>query len=103
MGKYGRMVYEFRENLIAVTIPFATAEYGENPSMRVLSNPAGLTKMQERILNELRNNPNLTRSQLKVLLGVGETSVYKGMLILKERGIIERVGANKNGYWKVKD
>lgn len=44
-------------------------KYFEYPGMRVLSNPAGLTKTQERILNEIRNNPNVTRVQLMALLG----------------------------------
>lgn len=97
------MAYEFRENSIVVTIPFATAEYDEYPGMHVLSNPAGLTKTQERILNEIRNNPNVTRVQLMALLGVGETSINNGLANLRNKRIIERVGANKNGYWKVKD
>ena len=103
VSKYGREAYEFRENSIAVTIPFAHVDYDEEPAKHAISNPAGLTKIQEKILNEIRNNPNATIAQLSKLVGVGGTTIVKGLSELKNEGILERVGAKKNGYWKVRD
>jgi predicted HTH transcriptional regulator len=34
-------------------------------------------------------------------LGVSSRQVERSLAILKERSIIRRVGANKNGYWEV--
>ena len=36
-----------------------------------------------------------------VLAGVGKTTVDTSIAVLREAGIIERVGSNKKGYWKV--
>ena len=35
------------------------------------------------------------------LAGVGKTTVDTSIAVLRKAGIIERVGSNKKGYWKV--
>ena len=96
---YGPNVFEFRENSIVVTLPFrfvdaAPADQTVIPTDKPLPVP-------ERILLEIRNNPNVTQPQLAVLLGIGKTSVQNGISALKKSGRIERIGSNKTGYWKV--
>lgn len=49
----------------------------------------------------MRNNPNVTSSQLSKLLGISETAIEKNIKILKDNGMIERVGSKRNGYWMV--
>ena len=44
----------------------------------------------------------MTQVQLSVIVGMGLTAVEKNIRFLKENGYIERIGANKTGYWKVK-
>lgn len=34
---------------------------------------------------------------------LSEPGVNKNLKQLKEKGIIERVGSNKTGYWKIKE
>ena len=34
---------------------------------------------------------------------LSEPGVKKNLKQLKEKGIIERVGSNKTGYWKIKE
>ncbi len=49
----------------------------------------------------MRNNPNITKPELEKLVGVGKTSIDNAISVLKRKIIIERIGSNKNGYWKV--
>ena len=56
-----------------------------------------------KILLEIRNNPNVTQSQLVSLTGIGKTMVQKYISELKKERTIERVGSNKTGYWKILD
>jgi len=56
---------------------------------------------QIRILSEIRNNPNVTKSNLSNSLKLGKTTIDKGISVLKEKGFIKRIGSNKTGYWKV--
>ena len=60
-----------------------------------------LNRSQERIVSEIRNNPNATTYQLSVLVGISEKGIEKNLSILKKEKVIERVGSKKTGYWKI--
>lgn len=94
---YGREAFSFMENSIVVTIPLArlnaVGEKGPNPGQ--------LSPNRERILSEMRDNPNVTTAELQRILGISETAVENHIAFLKERGYIERLGSRKAGYWKV--
>ena len=51
----------------------------------------------------MRNNPNITSSQLASILGISTTAIEKNISYLKNKGYIQRIGSNKTGYWKVLD
>ena len=96
---YGKEAFEFRENSIVVTIPFekrilkvgdkfADKEKNLNPTRRL-------------ILKEMRNNPNITQIELMDIIGIGKTAIQNNISYLRKNGYIERIGSNKNGYWKV--
>lgn len=100
---YGRNAFEFRENSIVVTIPFNSIrkeEVGNKIGNKVGNKPA-LNERRMRIISEMRDNPNVTAAELHVMLGISETAVENNITFLKENGFIERVGAKKNGYWRV--
>lgn len=105
---YGKKAYEFKENAIVVKIPFNWINVmGENAGNKT-GNKAGnkseselLTNTQNKILAEIRNNPNITKARLVELLPVGKTTVDKGIHVLRKKGYIERIGSNKTGYWNV--
>lgn len=65
------------------------------------TNISELTETQNKLLVEIRNNPNITKAKLVEILPVGKTTIDKGMSVLKKKGYIERIGSNKSGYWKV--
>lgn len=92
---YGKDSIEFIENSIVVTIPFNW--------INVVGNKVGNKNISSKgkIMKEMRNNPNVTNKQLSILLGISETAVEKNIKLLKENGMVERVGSKKTGYWKV--
>jgi predicted HTH transcriptional regulator len=53
------------------------------------------------ILPEIEANPNFTTRQLSETLNIPFRNVQRYISNLREKGFIDRVGANKNGYWKV--
>ena len=55
-----------------------------------------------KVLAEIRNNPNITKNELTIKCDLGKTSIDNIISRLKKLGLIERVGSNKTGYWKVK-
>ena len=57
---------------------------------------------QEQILNILRIHPQTGRKELAKIIGITEDGIKKQLAKLKKEGMIERIGADNGGYWKVK-
>ena len=53
------------------------------------------------ILQLLGRNGRLTRKELMEMTGLSDSGVKKIIGSLRAAGLLERIGANKNGYWKV--
>ena len=101
---YGRDAYDFRENSIVVTIPFKWINVMGNKLGNKPGNKSSeLNDTQYRILSEIRNNPNVTKQQLAIILNKSKTTIDNGIAALREKRYIIRVGSNKTGYWKVQD
>lgn len=59
-----------------------------------------LNPTRQWIMEEIRNNPNITQPQLMAVIGIGKTAIQNNIAFLKKNGCIERVESNKNEYWK---
>ena len=53
------------------------------------------------VYNAIVSSPNDTRANLIVKLNVSESTVNRAILELKQKGIIERQGGKRYGYWKI--
>lgn len=60
-----------------------------------------LNKLQNSILKLIMDKPNITQEELARLLDVNKRTIIRNFKVLLENNYIERVGANKNGYWKI--
>ena len=54
-----------------------------------------------KILKLLNDNKNMTAKKIAEELNITEITVKRNLNILKQKGLIQRVGARKNGYWLV--
>ncbi len=57
-----------------------------------------LNASQIKVLTEIRNNPNIRKTELEIVCALGKTSIDNIIKVLKEKGYIEIVGSNKTGY-----
>ena len=60
-----------------------------------------LSKSEQRVVKLLVTDPRITIGALSRRLQLSEAGINKVLAALRKKGIIERVGANKNGSWKV--
>ena len=60
-------------------------------------------KSSEKILELLSVNQNMTIPQLAEELQITPRAVEKQIAALRGRGLLERVGPKKGGYWRIKD
>lgn len=85
------------------TIPFTRV--GDQQVGNKVANDVGnkkpLNDRRKKIIAEMRDNPNVTTAELHKMFGISETAVENNITFLKANGYVERVGAKKNGYWKV--
>ena len=56
---------------------------------------------QEKIINLMKKNPSITQVEMAKALDLTRDGISYNIKILKEKGIIERVGSTKNGIWKI--
>ena len=62
-----------------------------------------ITMEEVKILEIMKNKPDITIKQLTVILsGISNRTITRNIVILKKKGLLERVGSRKKGYWKVK-
>ena len=95
---YGRESISISERTIMVVIPFNRL----NSQSEIEGNKDGnknLNSTQIRVLAEIRNNPNITKKQLEMAIGVGKTAIDRSVAKLRNMEYIKRIGSNKTGYW----
>ena len=106
---YGDESYIFDGKFIKVVIPFDrsgftnTTQEIDNTTQKTTQGHESTTQKttQERLIELLKANPNLSRSDLATLLKLSEDGVKYQIKKLKDKGIIKRVGPDKGGYWEV--
>lgn len=94
---------EISENTIRVTIPFNFPTTPKSDMGDKVRDKVGvkLNDTQRKMLELLRDNPNLTQPQLMIALGLGETAVQNNISFLRNHEFIRRIGSKKTGYWEV--
>lgn len=56
---------------------------------------------QEKILELIKENSNITQVEMAEKLGITRDTISYNIKYLKDNGIIDRVGSNKRGSWKI--
>ena len=58
-----------------------------------------ISDRQSEILELIRENPSITRTELAGKLKINESAVQKHILMMKKMSLIERKGGKKAGRW----
>jgi len=97
---YGKSVFEFSKNYIDVTIPFKLKDE-TNQITSTKTTRKSPQEVRTEVVFLLKSNPYLSRADLAIALNVTEPSIRHHLETLKEKGIIQHIGPDKGGYWKV--
>lgn len=60
-----------------------------------------ITEKEERVLNILRNNKRIIKPDLMKISNLSSRTLDRVIASLKTKGLLKRIGANKNGSWEV--
>ena len=66
-----------------------------------INDPIKLNEREKNIIKLLKENNNLTRSQMAQRLKCSDSTVKRTLQAMSERGVIKRVGSNKKGEWVI--
>ena len=64
--------------------------------------PNKITENQRRIMEAIFENQYATHEKLSEIVGISARKIRENIAKLKTQGLLERVGPNKGGYWKIK-
>jgi len=65
-----------------------------------ISGQIGLTLRQNKILDLIRNDENISRKDIALELSINESAVGRHLETLKEKGMLKRIGGTR-GHWEV--
>lgn len=80
---------------------YGTYDLSNKNQKKFNNNELSLSKIQQEIINIIIEQPNITQSDIANKLKVSRQSIATNIKELKNSNVIERVGANKKGYWKI--
>ena len=61
----------------------------------------GITISEEKIINCIKENPDFNSAQIADFINLSSRQVERLLASLKSKGIIEHIGARRNGNWKI--
>lgn len=73
----------------------------ENISVNNKNITVKFTQTQKDILNLIKENPCITQNEIASKLNIARETVNRNMKKLQQEKIIQRLGADKNGSWKI--
>jgi ATP-dependent DNA helicase RecG len=60
------------------------------------------TSREAKVISLIKKNNSVSRKTVAQMLGISTATVARDIDSLKSKGIIERVGGDRGGYWKIK-
>ena len=60
-----------------------------------------VTDIEVKILELISNDPAITTSKIAAMLSVTRKTISIHMKNLKKNNVIERIGSDRKGYWKI--
>ena len=60
-----------------------------------------MSTTQQRILDLIIENNKISRNEIAFKIGINESAIQKQLNKLKQKGLLQRIGPDKGGYWKV--
>ncbi len=83
----------------AFTLEFSRIDRNNTPSNGEIN--GGITDIELMLFSTLKEHSRLTNTELAKILNKSERTISRLLATLKSKKLIERVGSNKTGYWKV--
>ncbi|WP_416242060.1 winged helix-turn-helix transcriptional regulator [Arenibacter sp. GZD-96] len=61
----------------------------------------GLVESQQKIVWLIAENTKISKQEMSELIGISSTAINNNIKCLKEKGLVERKGSQRTGYWEL--
>ena len=102
MQEFGEGIDRMFNEMAAAGLP--APEYRDNAFVlnAIIRNGAIIIPVTEQaVLSAIRKNPRITKAELQKVTSLGKSTIDRSIKALKEKCLIECVGSNKLGCWKI--
>ena len=96
----GTFKVTFRKEKKEISTKNETEQFSDRQDRTEMDRNEKMKPIQERILDLIMEDSKMTQIQMAEKLGVTRSTVSSNLKVLKEKGVIERIGSDRNGYWK---
>ena len=96
----GTFKVTFRKEKKEINTKNETEQFSDRQDRTEMDRNEKMKPIQERILDLIMEDSKMTQIQMAEKLGVTRSTVSSNLKVLKEKGVIERIGSDRNGYWK---
>ena len=108
LDAYDKSCFKFMEHFLRVSFKYKENpfEYENNTPKNgaisgVINDVKNINNNEQIIINIIIENPNISQKEISDISKIPYRTVQRLISSLKSKKIIERVGSNKSGYWKV--
>lgn len=93
---------EYRANafMLNATIRNGVINETDGAINGVINGAINLSAAEQSVMTAMKKSPRITREKLQNETTLGKSTIDRTIKALKEKGLIERIGPNKTGYWK---
>lgn len=103
MAAAGLPAPEYRNNafMLNATIRNGVISEADEVINEVTNGVINISVTEQAVLAALKKKERITKVELQKETSFGKSTIDRAIKVLKEKGLIERVGSNKTGYWKI--
>ena len=103
MAAAGLPAPEYRDNAFMLNATIRNGVINETDGVinDVINGAINISATEQAVLAALKKKPRITKVELQKETTLGKSTIDRAIKALKEKCLIERVGSNKTGYWKI--
>ena len=103
MAAAGLPAPEYRDNAFMLNATIRNEVINETDGVinKIINGAINISLTEQAVFASIKKKPRITKMELQKETSLGKSTIDRAIKALKEKCLIERVGSNKTGYWKI--
>ena len=103
MAAAGLPAPEYHDNAFMLNATIRNGVINETDGVinEIINGAINISLTEQAVFAAIKKKPRITKMELQKETSLGKSTIDRAIKALKEKCLIERVGSNKTGYWKI--